>query len=244
MPDRQQAVRLPIDGFHALFPGKPAVSETKFTSQAGFVLPEHVYRVDKGNEHYSLRVIDFRGVEQMGAERVKKCPAGAEPCLGNANLAGIGYWKHDVRGTPYYVLLQFLKKDVQVTEMFWNQLDLVAGVMAQIVNKNDQSRSFIYIAMHEMRLYVAEARVPAGFPEPAIFTQSVGWLDKGGRVIRYQNMYNHEVHGLREAPVPGTTSGYAADGTEIPGAGGRDGRGDRGAGPQGGGQQPQGNNPQ
>jgi hypothetical protein len=189
------------DGFHALFPGTPTIRETTFKSQAGFVLPERVYAVDKGTERYSIRVIDYRNVEQMGAERAKKCPAGAEPCLGNANLAGIGYWRHDVRGAPTYVLLSYLAKGGQVTDMFWNQLDLVSGTMFQLTNP-DRSRTFVYIAMHEMRLYVAEATVPAGSPEPAIFTQAIGWLDKEGRNVRYQRMYFHEVHGLREAPVP------------------------------------------
>ena len=156
------------EGFHALFPGRPTITETTWKSQAGFLLPERVYAVDKGSERYAIRVIDYRNVEQMGAERAKKCPPGAEPCLGNANLAGIGYWRHDVRGAPTYALLSYLAKGGQITDMFWNQLDLVSGVMFQVTNP-DRSRTFVYIAMHEMRLYIAEARVPAGYPEPAIF---------------------------------------------------------------------------
>jgi hypothetical protein len=196
------------DGFHALFPGQPTITSTTWKSQAGFLLPERVYAVDKGRERYAIRVIDYRNVEQMGSERAKKCPPGAEPCLGNANLAGIGYWRHDVRGAPAYALLSYLTTGAQVTDMFWNQLDLVAGLMFQLTNK-DQSRTFAYIAMHEMRLYITEARVPGGSPEPSIFTQAIGWLDKEGRNIRYQRMYNHEIHGLREAAVPGYGGGGA-----------------------------------
>ena len=197
------------DGFHILFPAQPTIRETTWTSQAGFVLPERVYAVDKGTERYSVRVIDYTNVEQMGLERAKKCPPGAEPCLGNLDLAGIGYWRHDVRGAQTYVLLSYLAGGAQVTDMFWNQLSRVSGVMFQLTNK-DQSRTFGYIAMHEMRLYIAESTVPRGYPEPAIFTQSIGWLDKEGRSIRYERMYYHEVHGLREAPVPG--SGVAGGG--------------------------------
>ena len=204
------------DGFHVLFPGQPTIRETTWKSQAGFLLPERVYSVTKGGERYSVRVIDYRNVEQMGAERAKKCPPGAEPCLGNANLAGIGYWRHDVRGAPTYALLSYLTSGAQITDMFWNQLDLVSGLMFQLINK-DQSRTFGYIAMHEMRLYIAEATVPPGQPEPAIFTQSIGWLDKEGRNIRYQRMYYHEVHGLREAPVPP----YGGGGGAAPGGGGQ-----------------------
>ena len=202
------------DGFHALFPGQPTVTETTWESQAGFILPERVYAVERGGEHYSVRVIDYTGVEQMGLERAKECPAGAETCLGGANISGVGYWKHDVRGAPVYALWSFLKRGAQITDMFWNQLDLVSGVMVQMVN-SDQTRSFVYVAMHEMRLYVSEGRVPNGRPYPGIFTQSVGWLDKEGRSVRYRNMYNHEIHGLREAPVPG----YNADGRPVGGGG-------------------------
>jgi hypothetical protein len=191
------------DGFQTLFPGQPTMRETTWKSQAGFVLPERVYAVDRGSERYAVRVIDYTNVEQMGLERAKKCPPGAEPCLGNLDLAGIGYWRHDVRGAQTYALLSYLANGAQITDMFWNQLSRVSGVMFQLTNK-DQSRTFGYIAMHELRLYIAEATVPRGSPEPAIFTQSIGWLDKDGRSIRYQQMYYGEVHGLREAPVPPT----------------------------------------
>ena len=194
------------DGFHALFPGEPSVTDTTWASQAGFMLPERVYTVERGAERYVVRVIDYRDVEQRGIERAKGCPPGAEPCLGSVNLAGVGYWKHDVRGAPTYALLQFVRRGGQVTDLFWNQLDLVSGIMAQMVNA-DGSRTYTYIAMHEMRLYLSEATVPAGYPEPLIFTQAVGWLDQEGRAIRYRNMYSHEIHGLREATVPEANAG-------------------------------------
>ena len=200
------------DRFHALFPGQPTVTETTWESQAGFVLPERVYTVERGGARYSVRVIDYTDVEQMGIERAEQCPEGAEPCLGG-NISGVGYWKHDVRGAPTYALSPFLMRGGRITDIFWSQLDLVSGTMVQMVN-SDQSRSFVYVAMHEMRLYVSEGRVPSGRPYSGIFTQSVGWLDEEGRSLRYRNMYDHDLHGLREAPVPG----YNADGTPVDGA--------------------------
>jgi hypothetical protein len=56
--------------------------------------------------------------------------------------------------------------------------------------------------MHEMKLYIAEATVPRGAPEPALFVQAIGWLDRDGKGIRYRTIYQHELHGLREAPLP------------------------------------------
>ncbi len=192
------------DGFKALFPGQPTVTESTSESQAGFVLPERVYAVEKGpRERYALRVIDYTGVEALGRERVKTCPAGSETCLGSEGLSGIGYWKHDVRGALLHATFAFIKRtDVEVTDLFWNQLDLVSGIMLQLTNTSDGSRTHVYIAMHEMKLYIAEATVPKGRPEPALFTQAIGFVDKDGRGLRYRTIYSHEIHGLREAAVP------------------------------------------
>jgi hypothetical protein len=192
------------DGFKALFPGQPTVTETTSTSQAGFVLPERVYAFERGpRERYALRVIDYTGVQAMGAERAKKCPPGSETCLGSEGLSGVGYWKHDVRGALLHATFPYIKRDdAAVTDLFWNQLDLVSGIMLQLTSTVDGARTHVYIAMHEMKLYIAEATVPKGRPEPALFTQAIGFVDKDGRGLRYRTIYSHEIHGLREAAVP------------------------------------------
>lgn len=45
--------------------------------------------------------------------------------------------------------------------------------------------------MHENKLYIVEGTVPAGYPEPGLFQQSLGWLDESGNGIRYQSLYHH-----------------------------------------------------
>jgi hypothetical protein len=190
------------DGFHALFPSEPRVTETTWKSQTGFTLPARVYSVERGRERYAMTVADYTGVEQLGAERVKTCAAGSETCLGTPGLSGVGYWKHDVRGAPLYATSVLIKRDMKLTEMYWNQQDLVSGIVLQLTSNADESRTYAYIAMHEMKLYIVEATVPKGSPEPALFVQAVGWLDKDGNRIRYRTMYSHEIHGMKEAPVP------------------------------------------
>lgn len=190
------------DGFQALFPGQPRVMETTWKSQAGFSLPARVYAVERGRERFSVTVADYSGIEALGKERVKTCPAGAEPCLGAPNLSGVGYWKHDTRGAPLYAASLLIKRDVKLTEMFWNQFYSVSGITLQLTSNVDQSRTFAFIVMHEMKLYIAEATVPRGAPEPALFVASFGLLDKDGKELRYQTLYSHEIHGLRETAVP------------------------------------------
>jgi len=190
------------DGFQALFLGQPRVVETTWKSQAGFNLPARVHSVERAHERYSVTVADYTGIEALGKERVKTCPAGAETCLGIPNLSGEGYWKHDTRGAPLYAASLFLKRDIKLTDMFWDQLYSISGIGLQLTSNADESRTFAHIVMHEMKLYIIEATVPKGAPEPLLFVTGVVLLDKDGNELRYKSLYSHEIHGLREAPVP------------------------------------------
>jgi len=58
--------------------------------------------------------------------------------------------------------------------------------------------------MHEHKLYVLEGTVPKGYPEPGLFQQSLGWVDKDGNALRYQLIYSNSYHGMGVYPVPPT----------------------------------------
>ena len=79
---------------------------------------------------------------------------------------------------------------------------MVEGNEVQLTNTADGSRTYAYVAMHEMKLYVVEATVPKGYPPATLFQTSFTWVDKDGNGIRYQTMYNNEFHGMRQYPVP------------------------------------------
>ena len=205
------------DGFKITFPDQPTVANITWKSQQGYVLPAHVYSVDRGRERYSVTVVDYNGIEQMAIERVKTCPAGAPLCRGT-DISGPGLWKHDVRQAPMFATFKFIQRDAKVTELTWTQLDLVEGNQIQLLNA-DQSRTYAYVTMHEMKLYITEATVPKGSPPATLFQTSLGWVDKDGNGIRYQTVYSNEFHGMRVYPVPPL----------VGAAGGRP----AGAGPQG-----------
>ena len=207
------------DGFKIDFPGQPNVTTTTWKSEHGFMLPARVYSADRGKEHYSVTVVDYNGIEQMGIERAKSCPPGAEPCLGS-DLAGVGYWKHDVRGAVLYATARMIKQpNATLDELTWQQEDLVEGHQVQVTNKMDGSRMFAFVGMHQMKLYIVEGTVPKGYPPPALFQTSLGWVDKDGNGIRYQSIYNNEFHVIEHYPVPAHGGGGAP--------GGRGGRGGR-----------------
>jgi hypothetical protein len=219
------------DGFKVNFPGQPKVAETTWKSQLDYVLPPRVYSADRSRERYSLTVVDYSGLEQQGIERSKTCPPGNANCRANAGpVIGPGYWKQDERGAIVYATFKLLQRDVKLTSLAWEWQDLVEGHFIHLTNNTDQSRTFAFVAMHEHKLYILEGTVPAGYPEPGLFQQSMGWVDKNGNGIRYQTVYSNAYHGLREYPVPPLAGaagrgGGAGPGGAGGGAGGPTGRG-------------------
>jgi hypothetical protein len=191
-------------GFKVLFPGAPKVTETTWKSQMGYTLPARIYSADKSGEHYSMTVVDYRGIEQQAIERSKTCPPGNQQCRPNAGpVIGPAYWKQDERGAIVYATLKFLQRDAKVTGLSWEWQDMVEGHSIQLTNNADQSRTFAFVGMHEQKLYILEGTVPKGYPEPGLFQQSLGWVDEDGNRIRYQGIiYSNAYHGLGVYQVP------------------------------------------
>ena len=171
-----------------LFPGQPKVTETTWVSEYGAILPARLYSAAQGQSRYSLTVVDYNPVERLMVEKSKACPAGTETCQGIGDW-GLGYWKNDVRGAIVYATSKFVQRDAKVTHLMWNSQQMVQGQELQLTNNADQSRTWASIYMHENRLIILEATVPRSYPEPALFTQSLSWLDENGKSIRYATIY-------------------------------------------------------
>jgi len=191
------------DRFGVTFPTEPKVEQIMFKSQFGSMLPARVYTSDSGNSHFKITVVDYNNIEAISTERSKSCPPGAETCRGGGSSTGLGYWKADLAGAEKYATWQFMQRDAKITYMGWNNIDLVEGTMLYMTNNADKSRESAGIYMHENKLYILEGTVPKGYPEPGLFQQSMGWVDKDGRGIRYQQViYSNAYHGLGVYPVP------------------------------------------
>jgi hypothetical protein len=181
------------DLFTANFPGTPQVTESTYHSQFGADLPSRVYSATRGQSRFSITVVDYRSIEKILTERSKSCPPGAETCRGGTNAGsstGAGYWKVDYAGALIYASWRYMQRDATLTEFIWNNIDLVEGYLLHLTNR-DKSRTYVSIYMHVDRLYIAEATVPAGDPEPGLFQQALGWIDESGKSIRYQTLYHH-----------------------------------------------------
>ena len=65
----------------------------------------------------------------------------------------------------------------------------------------DKSRTFAAVHQHAGRLYIHQATVPSGMPEPILFMQSLGVGRREGLAIRYRTMYT-EGYGEWKFPSP------------------------------------------
>ena len=173
-------------------------------------------------------------LEQQGIERAKTCEPGNAQCRQKRRHHGPGYWKHDERSALMYATFKFIQNATKLTEPRVG----MAGHgrrqhLIQLTNP-DESRTFAYVAMHENKLYMLEGTVPKGYPEPGLFQQSLGWVDKDGNGIRYQNSSTRTRTGMGVYPKPspggnvqgpGQGQGQGAGGGRGQGAGGGPGQG-------------------
>jgi hypothetical protein len=168
-----------MDRFTVNVPGQPQVKEIMWPSEYGAVFPGRMYSVEQGANKYSITVIDYTDAERIHAERPNKTEA----------ESGGMYWQVDVQASIAYAATKFRQRPgVKVTYDAYHYIDLVSGHQLQLTNA-DSSRTFVGIYLHESRLYILEATVPARAPAPGLFQQSLGFLDEAGNHVRYREIY-------------------------------------------------------
>lgn len=181
------------DFFSVNFPGEPKVQDIRYTSFLDGVFPARVYSVEVGPNRYSVTVVDYTDAQRIHTARLKSCqPDAQSSCVGTDEdgAQGAGSWKYDVRGAVDFASWRFLQRDATVTFFGWAAIDRIEGRQIHLTNA-DRSRTFVAIHMHDNRLYIFEATVPAGSPEPGLFQQSPRFLDKEGRPVRYDTIYTN-----------------------------------------------------
>ena len=188
------------DGFSANYPGQPKVETITYTSQYRQPLPGKVYSAADALGRYSTTVVDYRNIEKLHADKTAKCQAakGANQLDGDSCQND---FRMDVAGATEYAVWNFIKQDgVKMTSYMFYFVELVSGRLLQMTNP-DKSRTFAAIHQHAGRLYIHQATVPPGMPEPILFMQSLAWADEKGLAIRYRTMYT-EGYGEWKFPSP------------------------------------------
>lgn len=172
------------------FPGEPKVQDFMYLSERAGRFPARLYTAAQGPSRYSVTVVDYSDAEKIHTERAKGCPPLAHTgCTGSPTM-GVGAWIIDVRGAMEFAASKYIQGNGKVTFYGWNFIDLVEGRQIHVTNP-DGSRTFVAIHMHENRLYVLEGTVPQGYPEPGLFQQSLQFLDKEGKTVRYVTVYTN-----------------------------------------------------
>jgi hypothetical protein len=180
------------DLFGANFPGEPVVTTITWTTEHGAQVPARVYTATRGPRTYSVTAVDYNQVKDILIANAKKCPPGLERCNGLTSFSGEGYWKTDLRGATIYAAFKIMKRpDVTVTHYMWNYLggQAIEANELQFTNNKDQSRTHATIYMHHNRLYIMEETVPANFPAPGLFVQSMSLREADGTEANHQRMY-------------------------------------------------------
>ena len=181
-----------LDRFEVNFPGQPKVQEIKWPSEYGAVFPGRVYSLEQNASRYSVTVIDYTDAERIHAARTNHTEADSLPI----------YWQVDVQASIAYAATKFRQRPgVKVTYDAFHYIDLVSGHQLQMTNP-DQSRTFAGIYLHESRLYILEATVPAKAPPPGLFQQSLGFLDAAGKKVRYPTIYYNRLTPIKNAFGP------------------------------------------
>ena len=168
------------DFFLVNFPKQPTVQNITWRTEFGLTIPAHAHVYEDGPSRFSVTAIDYSNVQKLHAERVKGCTGYPDTC-GNPYVA-------ELRGAMDFAAWNFIQRDAKVTYYAYANTDRIEGRRIQLLNP-DKSRTFGAIHMHENRLYILEATVPAGAAPPGLFQQSLGFLDKDGVRVRYDTIY-------------------------------------------------------
>ena len=170
------------DLFTVNFPAQPKVEDIQWKTEFNLMLPAHVTRYDTADSHYLVTVVDYSNVQKIHADRVRGCTLYPDQCNNP--------FEAELRGAMEYAAWQFFKRDAKVTYYAYGNTERIEGRRLQLTNA-DGSRTFGEIHMHENRLYIFEATVPKGAPSPELFQQSVGFVDKDGKRVRYNGLYTN-----------------------------------------------------
>jgi hypothetical protein len=145
-------------------------------------LPGRVHSSALGTSRYSVTVIDYADIRQIHAKRLENCDK--YPNLCNNPYVG------ELRGAMDYAAYSFLKRAAKVLHYAYYNSDRIEGRRLQLANP-DGTQTFAAIHMHQNRLYIVEGTVPANYPPPAHFQQSLGFIDREGFRVRYDSIYSN-----------------------------------------------------
>lgn len=163
----------PEEFFAINFPNEPEVTELLYPSEWGGRLPAKLYQTQARGVDYKLTVVNY-GTDESAYIQVDDHTDDDFP------------WLYDLRGSIVYAAHNIRKQGGEVTFDAWHHIEMVEGHQLQITH-DDGARTYasIYRLTEMGRLYILEAKVPAGGLPQGLFQQSLHFLDEEGMRLRY-----------------------------------------------------------
>ncbi len=151
-------------------PHEPSVENTTYSSEFGAEYPGKVYTASDGPVEYKITVIDYTNSSELEGSR--------------------GVW--DYAGSVAYAAWQIRKRGGEFTHDGWTEADRIPGHHLQITNE-DNSRTYVAIHSHNMRLHIFEAFAAPGAIAPIQYQQSVVFLDEDGEIVRFDTDFRTRI---------------------------------------------------
>lgn len=167
------------DLFSVSVPCKFTVKDIVWATEYDSKVPGHVYSCKDGDNEYEMSVINYTDIEKIRASQQHTDAAN-----------GGAYAKIDLFASVDYASTKLRNEAAKVTYDAWHYINLIPGHELQYTLP-DGRRVYAAAYLHEYRLYVLKATVPAKGIPPLLYTQSFAVVRQDGTPIRYQTIYRH-----------------------------------------------------
>lgn len=167
------------DLFSVSVPCKFTVKDIIWATEYDSKVPGHVYTCKDGDTEYEMSVINYTNLEKIRAaqEHTDAASNGA-------------YGKIDFYASIDYASTKLRNEAAKVTYDAFHYMNLIPGHELQY-NLPNGRRVYAGIYLHEYRLYIMKATLPANGIPPLLYTQSFAAIRPDGSAIRYQTIYRH-----------------------------------------------------
>jgi hypothetical protein len=167
------------DLFSVSVPCKFTVKDIVWATEYDSKVPGHVYNCKDGNNEYEMSVINYTDIEKIRAAQEHT----------DAATGGM-YGKIDVHASIDFACTKMRNEAAKVTYDAFHYMNLIPGHELQYT-LSDGRRVYAAAYLHEYRLYIMKATVPAKGIPPLLYTQSFAAVRPDGSAIRYQTLYRH-----------------------------------------------------
>jgi hypothetical protein len=160
------------------FTSKDITWDTEYDSK----VPGRVYNCKNGNDEYEMSVINYTDILKIRAAQEHTAAAGG----GGVDT----YARIDLAASIDYACTKLRNEAAKVTYDAYHYINLIPGHELQY-NLPDGRRVYAAAYLHEYRLYIMKATVPATGIPPLLYTQSFAVVRPDGSAIRYPTIYRH-----------------------------------------------------